>query len=334
MWTNYPVAAAFGVTAWGVNAMSYLFGYYPYTNPYYTAPATTQVVYDYSQPLIDTTPPPAASESGEPAPPTPQEAEGLKVFDQAREAFKEKNYEQASSLTDKALAKMPKDAIMHEFRALTLFCLGKYRESAATLYAVLSVTPGMDWTTMNSLFSDLDEYTRHQRTLEKYATDHPQSADAYFLLYYLYKTGGYNDVAIRMIKKVTTLNPQDQLAKQLQAMITPVDENSAGGAPPKAEASTKKYSKDQLAGKWQAKTKTGSIEMNLEKDGTFTWTYKEGAKSQDVRGIFDVDGATLALQPDSGGTMLAEVDLGGKRSLKFKMIGGAENDPGLDFQKQ
>jgi hypothetical protein len=51
-----------------------------------------------------------------------------------------------------------------------------------------------------------------------------------------------------------------------------------------------------------------------------------------VRGIFDVDQNTLAVQPDSGGTMLAEVDLTGDR-LKFKMIGGPENDPGLEFSK-
>ena len=35
LWEHHPVAAAFGVTAWGVNRLAYGFGYWGYANPYY-----------------------------------------------------------------------------------------------------------------------------------------------------------------------------------------------------------------------------------------------------------------------------------------------------------
>ena len=51
--------------------------------------------------------------------------------------------------TDEALAKLPNDTTLHEFRGLCLFALGRYDEAAATVYAVLSVGPGWDWTTLD-----------------------------------------------------------------------------------------------------------------------------------------------------------------------------------------
>ena len=233
-------------------------------------------------------------------------------------------------MTDQVLGKMPKDPIVHEFRGITLICLAKYRDAAAVLHSVLAVSPGMDWTTMSSLFSSVDEYKNQQQALEQYARSNPRASEGYFLLYYLYKTTGYTAEAGKMIKKVTELTPEDQLSRQLLSMVTPVDEKAP--APPRPTPSGKDYSKEQLAGSWKANTGHGAIQMALNKDGTFVWTYQQGGKDKKVRGIFDVDENTLAMQPDTGGTMLAEVDLTGN-SMKFKMVGGAENDPGLEFSK-
>jgi hypothetical protein len=63
---------------------------------------------------------------------------------------------------------MPKDAATHEFRSLTQFALGKYQEAAATIYAVLAVGPGWDWTTLSSMYPDIDTYTAQLRKLEEY----------------------------------------------------------------------------------------------------------------------------------------------------------------------
>ena len=37
LWDNYPVAAAVGLTTWGVNRLAYGFGYSDYSNPYYSS---------------------------------------------------------------------------------------------------------------------------------------------------------------------------------------------------------------------------------------------------------------------------------------------------------
>ncbi|MFG0336320.1 MAG: hypothetical protein ACF8TS_23420, partial [Maioricimonas sp. JB049] len=106
MWDNYPVAAAFGVTAWGVNRLAYSFGYWNYYNPYYTAPVTVSpgVVIDYSQPLVvnqatasaASGEPAPATESGQPAtPPDPSVDAAMQLFDAAREAFRSGDYDGA-----------------------------------------------------------------------------------------------------------------------------------------------------------------------------------------------------------------------------------------------
>lgn len=83
--------------------------------------------------------------------------------DQARNAFYSGDYARALSSLDAALSKTPSDVVLHEFRALCLFALHKYKEAAGTLYAVLSVGPGWDWTTMSGLYSNVDVYTEQLR---------------------------------------------------------------------------------------------------------------------------------------------------------------------------
>ena len=50
-------------------------------------------------------------------------------------------------------------ATLHEFLALVFFAQGKYDQAAAPLYAVLSVGPGWDWTTLSGMYPDVDTYT-------------------------------------------------------------------------------------------------------------------------------------------------------------------------------
>ena len=100
--------------------------------------------YDYSQP-IDTTSAPADDSVTNPA---------MALFDAGRASFQQGNYADALQQTDDALAKLPNDTTLHEFRALCLFALGRYDEAAATLYAVLSVGPGWDWTTLIGLYPE------------------------------------------------------------------------------------------------------------------------------------------------------------------------------------
>ncbi len=144
---------AFGVTTWAVNRVGWAFGYNSYYNPYATGYVdNSTTVYDYSQPIVmtpDEQTLAADPTSTAPAPELPETA--LSNFDQARNQFYDGDYDAALKSTDAALKEMPNDTVIHEFRALVTFAMADYKASAATLYAVLSVGPGWDWTTLSGL---------------------------------------------------------------------------------------------------------------------------------------------------------------------------------------
>ncbi len=99
----------------------------------------------------------------------------MTAFDQARDVFKGGNYANALALADQAVKAVPGDSAVHEFRAQVLIALGKYDDAAAALYGVLSVGPGWDWTTLISLYPDVETYTAQLRALEQSVQKDPES---------------------------------------------------------------------------------------------------------------------------------------------------------------
>ena len=122
---------------------------------------------------------------------------------------------------------MPNDTTLHEFLALVLFAQGKYEQAAAPLYAVLSVGPGWDWTTLSGMYPDVATYTGQLRNLEAYITANPKSAQARFVLAYQYLCEGHDENAVAQLKQVVKLQPGDTLSAQLVARSQP-----SGGTPP------------------------------------------------------------------------------------------------------
>ncbi len=343
MWNNYPVAAAIGLTAWGVNRIGYGWGYWGYSNPYYSDGGGSSSC-DYSQPLVvysDTastmaettaTDPSAALSSSQPQ---PTDA-GMATFEEARVAFYAGDYVNALTKLDTTLKTMPRDTVVHEFRGLVLFALGKYPESAAATYAILAAGPGWDWTTMISLYGEAESYTKQLRALEDFAKANPKSADAHFLLGYHYQTCTHADNAAKQFKLAQTLLPDDKLLKQLVAMTTPPAESKKSDAPPEPPAvpSEKVLKAEQFVGNWKATSQGATFQLDLTKEGSFVWTYSRGKEKQSVKGAFAVDQNNLALETnDGGGTMLAEIDFTNPSQFKFKMIGDGEKEPGLEFKK-
>jgi hypothetical protein len=348
-WNNYPAAAAFGLTMWGLNQAAYGFGLWGYTNPYYVEPVVQTVPVDYSEPLVvyetPTTaadaPPETAAASAAPSPgaseslPPGVDQAAMTYFDQAREEFYHRQYEQALASTDKALQTMPKDAVINEFRALVLFALGKYQEAAAVIYSVLSVGPGWDWTTMATMYPSVDVYTDQLRKLEAAATKSPDTSYLRFLLAYHYTTMGHKDAAVGELKKVVELTPNDRLSKELLTMMAGPDAlpNPPVQPPPAPSSVAPAIPADSLVGNWKASANGSQFGMNLADDGRFTWSFSRNGKEQKVAGVFAVDGNTLAMEPDSGGTMLADLKLASNNSLSFRMVGSQPNDPALVFRK-
>ena len=207
------------MTSWAAGSLFYDTGYYGYENPYYVPAATTTVVeypvYDYSQPIVTTTVPPDMT--------APAAVTAVSESEQARDAFSQGDYNRALAVLDAALAKTPDDVVLHEFRALALFAMQCYKEAAGTLYAVLSVGPGWDWTTMSGLYQSTDTYTQQLRELESYVKKNPNAPEGHFVLAYQYTTAGQADPAASQFKEVSRLLPKDQVSQQMAALLSPSD---------------------------------------------------------------------------------------------------------------
>ena len=92
-----------------------------------------------------------------------------------------------------------------------LFAVGKYDLAAGPLYAVLSVGPGWDWTTMAGLYPSIEAYTAQVRALEAFIKANPSSTAGRFVLGYHYLTQGHIEPAGAQFKQVAALAPQDKL---------------------------------------------------------------------------------------------------------------------------
>jgi tetratricopeptide (TPR) repeat protein len=322
LWDRYPVAAGVGLTWWGANALADQFGYGEYFNPYYIE----SPVVSYAEPVLTL---PIESDQGAS---DPGVAEATEKFDQARASFMEGDYAKALKLTDEAVAKLPHDAVLHEFRSLVLFALKRYGESAAAIHAVLDVGPGWDIKTLSSLYPDIDTYTKHIRALEVARAENPKVAEVRFLLGYHYLTCGYPKEALHEFRETAKLQPQDSVAASLVATLSPRD---AKAAPEQAEPAPKAVAQDNAVGDWKAAGKgSGKYTMSLRKDGTFSWSFSRGSKKEQVKGVYTLEGNILAMEPDSGGVLLAELTETDSKGLHFKMMSGSSNDKGLEFQRE
>jgi tetratricopeptide (TPR) repeat protein len=335
MWDEHPGAMALGVTRWGLNRVGAWYGYGGYysENPYYEessgAPVdySQPVVSDYSQALAETT----NLQSDNPTPLPPGVTDGsVSQFDQARATFYEGKYAEALQQTDAVLKQLPSDAVVNEFRALCLFALKRYKESAAVLNAVLAVGPGWDWTTLSGMYPSVEAYTTQLRALESYAGANPNSADAAFVLGYHYLTGGHPDAARTQFAAAAKLQPKDAVSAYLAQSLSPPSETATPAA---ATTEAPTIPAEQLTGTWSA-TGAGNSKyvMTLNADGTFTWAYSKGPKKQTVKGVYAVQGSDIAMDVDAGGKMLATIALKGD-GLNFLSAGAAKGDKGLDFTK-
>jgi tetratricopeptide (TPR) repeat protein len=341
-WGGFATGLALGgLGAWGIGSSLYNWGYASYANPYYvTQPVVVQQpvvvdqpvvvqqtpVYDYSQP-IDTSAPPPEEATADPA---------LTAFDQAREAFKAGEFTQALAGADAALKTLPNDAAIHEFRALTLFALGQYDQAAATLYAVLSVGPGFDWTTLIGLYSSVDVYTQQLRALEAYVKEHPDSAAGHFVLGYHYFTQGHAPEALREFQAVTKVQPNDTLAAQMVRQLQAATGETTAEAepPPAAEPAAPPPTEAQLAGTWKASPTAGvTITLTLAADKKFSWVINQAGKDQKIEGTYVLDNGDLILTPPTGAPLSGQVAMADAGKFTFNAKGGGPNDPGLTFTK-
>jgi tetratricopeptide (TPR) repeat protein len=325
-------------------------GYAPYVNPYFiSSPVVVQepllmetptLAFDYSRPLEPQVEPPAE---------TDQEA-ATRLFDQARGQFRSGDYAEALSLTDQAIQKLPSDATLHEFRALSLFSLGRFDDASATLYPVLSVGPGWDWSTLIGLYPGVSTYTTQLRALERARNENPARPSIRFLLAYHYVTAGHDKDAIRELERLQTLQPDDKLATSMLSRLKgdgppePAAPPPADGAEPPLEApraiatpdpTVKSLKLSDLAGVWKAQPAPEvTIELTFKDESEFAWKVTEKGAARTILGASSLGNGLLTLVPNQGGQpMVGTLSEFSPTGFRFKLAGGGPDDKGLEFKK-
>jgi tetratricopeptide (TPR) repeat protein len=341
---SFALGAVAGVTAWGLASAYYSWGYAPYANPYYSSEIMAQpilieqtvpdgvpqsvtvpaVAYDYSQP-IDT----------QAAPPEPAVADPAVVrFDEGRAAFKSGDYVTALQRTDEAIKTLPNDATLHEFRALALFALKKYEQAAVPLYAVLSVGPGWDWTTLIGLYPGIDVYTQQLRALEQFVRTNSSSSAAHFVLAYHYMTQGNNDAAAQQFRQVQTLEPGDTLSAQLLKQLSPPDAAPEPTPTPSPGAPSIPVNEGQLTGTWTARPNAETaIELAIKDDGTFAWKVASTGQPRLIEGNWSLGSGVLTLAQGNQGALVGNVTWRAENRFQFRALGTTAHDPGLLFTR-
>ena len=259
----------------------------------------------------------AADRVGQPAAPSraqrvaTAEEQATPLFDAARNAFMQGDYTTALAQVDQAIAQVPNDTVLHEFRGLALFALGRYKEAAAADYAVLSAGPGWDWTTLSGFYPNVDIYTEQLRALEHYAKSHPAAAEARFLLAEHYLTCGYTDAAAAQLKEVVRLNPKDQLSAQLLAEPfhgVPRERTCPNSRRRRPPPPARPADAASLAGNWTATRADGAtIKLALGSDGKFTWALDQNGKPQQFSGTYTVADNLLVLKQGNNPVMVGQV---------------------------
>lgn len=320
-----------GLIGWGWGAAPYYWGYSSFVNPFYVpvpvppgVPQSAASSFNYAQPINTQAPPPGES--------VLNSAE--LVFDNARGAFMKGEYNQAMDLVNQVITRVPNDATAHEFRALVFFALKNYDQAAATLYPVLSVGPGWDWTTLVGLYPNLGVYTGQLRALEAACKANPESASNQFVLGYHYLTEGHADAAAHLFEDVARLQPDNRLAAQLAREFSTDDK--ADPAPPVPEpASSFEPKEDSLFGTWKTSpSKDVSIELTLPEEGDFTWKVVQKGIPQTFTGEFSASDDLLTLaRADNGPVLVGNLIWQDEKNFQFHLANTDPNDPGIMFSK-
>jgi tetratricopeptide (TPR) repeat protein len=337
-WDRYPVLTAIGVTSWTVNRIGWATGYYRYRNPYVGGTVVVDnSVYNYSQPIIIESQPEESSPEGNPASATPPNvsAEALGYFDTARQNFYAGKHVEALDSVNAAIKEMPNDAVLHEFRALVLFALKKYQDSAATLHAVLSAGPGWDWTTMSGLYPDVATYTVQLRALEEFRSANLKDPSARLILAYHYMTAGHMDAAKSQLEILIGLTPDDPLARNLLEQADPDADLPKGTNLVNPPEVTTEIEVAKLVGTWKASRGTDSqFELKLGNKGEFVWAFSAGKDRQELKGSYRIDEqGVISLDMGEDGIMPAQLVLQGDDKMDFYMLGDSQGAEPLKFSR-
>jgi tetratricopeptide (TPR) repeat protein len=255
--------------------------------------------------------------------------QGMQLFEAGMTAFSDGQFAESLTNFDEALRLLPGDPVLHELRALALFAVGDFQRAAAALNSLLASVPGMDWTTLVSLYGNLDDYTTQLRALESQVNANPDDAAAAFVLAYHYLVMGHNEQAIDMLRRVVRLQPRDTTAQRLLTALEGPPETLS------TVASDKNAPETDLVGLWRANAGDTNIELSIDELSRFTWrATPEGQASVELSGDLTTANDLLILDTEEQGAMIGQVKSGGPDRFHFVVSGGPPGDAGLTFERQ
>jgi tetratricopeptide (TPR) repeat protein len=329
-WSSHP-----GVVPWYVySSLALRYGYWTFVNPLWVAPAVQPVVYlNYSRPVTVVAPQLIEERDlGESTtlPERTVQEQAQAQLEATRTAFRDRNYREAQRLVEAALAAAPEEAVLHEFRSLVLFALGRYGEAAAALYALLAVHPGWNWTTLSSLYGNIGDYQQQLQALNAARQAQPDAANLQFLYAYHMLTIGKPDDAKTALLQARKSLPEDPLLNQMLLAL--------GERPPPTQASpTPREAVDvelDLKGLWKSERSGGrAVYLNFDDQGQFQWDSLGGPEKDTFTGAFAVDGTVLTLERTDGGALVGQVIPQSEKSFLFRLIGTPPQDPGMRFER-
>jgi hypothetical protein len=361
------------IARWMLGPMYFSSGYGIYENPFFIVPKVEIPEYlDYSKPMgfvDDDEIPSTSTAQTEPTPEelkkqgetyneileyrtrSPEVRASLKAFDAATDAFQAGRYDDALKLTEIAIENNPDDPGLHQFRALVQFAKEDYQGAAATLYAVLSISPGWNWTTQSGLYGDSGAFAQHLKNLEVYHKQHPESGAAAFLRAYHYMTCRHSKAAVKQWENVVKSFPGNPLFSQLlglaQGCLTE-DEIDEGKVPKPSQTAE---SDDAVAeagatpqgnpapfkievGTWKAQQgKFAVIELQIKPNDQFVWksTLPDGAVHV-IAGRYAASGNVLYLGGGSG-ALLGKAINRSEGGFTFALEGNSRGESALEFTR-
>jgi tetratricopeptide (TPR) repeat protein len=293
-------------------------------NPYYVP---SSAPFNYSQPIVVKNFVTAGANAE--ATVTSENQQAMQLFDAGMAAFYDGQYAESLTNFDDALKLMPSDPVLHEMRALALFAVGRFQPAAAVLNSLLASAPGMDWTTLVSLYGNLDDYTTQLRALESHVNANLDDPAATFVLAYHYLVMGHNDEAIELLRRVVRLQPRDSTAQRLLTALEGPPETSA------AITAAENAPETDLVGRWRASAGDATIELSIDELSQFTWrATPAGQPPVELSGDLTTTNDLLILDTDEEGTMIGQVKSGGPDRFQFVVAGGPPGDAGLSFERQ
>jgi tetratricopeptide (TPR) repeat protein len=141
--------------------------------------------------------------------------------------------------------------------SLSLFAMGEFPAAAAQAHFALSLAPPTDWASIYGYYGDVSPYTKQLRALEKYSDDNPTAADGHFLLAYHYLMTGYTKPAVKELREVVKLAPQDKLAAALLKKFGGEGPALTPPAPPAPGSETKAEAKADVQSDPKPEAKAG-----------------------------------------------------------------------------